>query len=435
MKKLLLIMGLSFLALSTLTAEIDKPKRFFEVGMDFNASVSENLLGVTEVMQKDLVIDLPKIYSEMGRGGFKFNMAVQPSYFMNLYIDGWGIGTRTDISFSGGFGISKDFFKLLAEGNSLDEDMKIATSFNMQAFLSQSISVGLNLNGFKVKITPSYFLPLLYMPDPHIALNVRMNSDGQIKASADGVFSVYTLADLSESLNGKSVSMEELQDALTALNTDDLLEQVKSVLLLGAGIDLAASVQYPLLENLDIGAYTSLQIIPGTLHNKISSGFDFSAESENGIMDWYTSNDEDKGDNPFTTDGPNLTDIVAEKTEYKVSKPFRFGVEAAWRPIGNWFVLHPMLGVAMRNPIGSEGFSWERVYPEYRLSVDMTFLYVLGLSVSTEYMNQVFAHTLGLSLNTRVFELDASVGVSGADFFKSFTVRGLQANVGFRLGI
>ncbi|MBQ2081771.1 MAG: hypothetical protein II461_08415, partial [Treponema sp.] len=70
MKKLLLIMGLSFLALSTLTAEIDKPKRFFEVGMDFNASVSENLLGVTEVMQKDLVIDLPKIYSEMGRGGF-----------------------------------------------------------------------------------------------------------------------------------------------------------------------------------------------------------------------------------------------------------------------------------------------------------------------------------------------------------------------------
>ena len=82
MKKLILTLGLGALLLSSLAAEIDKPKRWFELGMDVDASVSENLMGLTEVMQKELVIDLPKIYKDMGPGGFKLNLAAHPSFFM-----------------------------------------------------------------------------------------------------------------------------------------------------------------------------------------------------------------------------------------------------------------------------------------------------------------------------------------------------------------
>ena len=435
MKKLLLTLGLSALIMASLSAEIDKPKRWFEVGMDLDASVSENLLGLTEVMHKDLVIDLPDIYRKMGNGGFKFNLGMRPSYFMNFFIDGWGIGTKTEVNYAASLGISKDLFKILAEGTDLDEDMQIGFSFNMQSFLSQSLSLGFNVGDFRVKVTPSYYLPLIYLPDPHTVLNIRMDSDGKISGNMEGVFELYSIVDLSSGIEGETFSTDAIAEAFSSLDSSEVLDQMKEVIIKGAGIDLSASVQYPLLEDLDLGAYTTIPIIPGTLHNKISGGVTFSAVSEEGILDWLTSNDENKGDNPFNIEGPNQTPMTAEKAEYRVSRPFRLGVEAAWRPIGNWFVLHPMLGVAMRNPVGDEGFALDRIYPEYRLALDMTFLYVLGLSVSTQYIDQVFAHTIGLSLNTRILELDASVGVCGADFLKSFTIRGVQANVGFRIGI
>ncbi len=429
MKKLILTLGLGALLLSSLAAEIDKPKRWFELGMDVDASVSENLMGLTEVMQKELVIDLPKIYKDMGPGGFKLNLAAHPSFFMNFFIKGWGVGLQTDVDFSTGFGISSEFFRLLAEGNELGEERTISFNLNMQSFISQSASLGFDVAGFRVKVTPSYFVPLLYLPDPHAALTYRTDEDGKIYASLDAGLSVYSFVPV-ELEEGDTI--QEAMEKLGNMDSDLVLGNLKDVIARGGGFNLSASVQYPLFDFLDLGAYTTVPIVPGRLFNKVSAGMTFSAESD-GIMNGLLGGK--SMDETFPVEGPNIQNPVAEKCEYKVSKPFRLGVEASWRPIGNWFVVHPMLGLAMRNPVGSEGFAWDRVYPEYRIALDMTFLYVLGVNVTTEYIDQVFAHSIGLSLNTRVLELDASVGISGADFFKSFTIRGLQANVGVRIGI
>ena len=176
----------------------------------------------------------------------------------------------------------------------------------------------------------------------------------------------------------------------------------------------------------------SLPIYPGKLHYHAFGNVTAGIEMDD-FLNYATDTEKNEEDKPYKINEPEWSGVQFDEEGYRVNRPFRLGIEAAWRPVGDWFVVHPRLGVAARNPFGSD-FNIHSLYPEYSISADMTFLYVFGFNVTTAYENQAFTHNVGIRLNARILELDMSVGTSNSDFLKSFSLGGAQAKVGVKMG-
>ena len=73
---------------------------------------------------------------------------------------------------------------------------------------------------------------------------------------------------------------------------------------------------------------------------------------------------------------PDVKDI--EKTygsaSLNVHRPFKTGVEVAWRPLGNWFSLGALAGLGIRQPYTSDA----KYFAEYNLSCEATLLKMLA---------------------------------------------------------
>lgn len=430
MKKLLAVFALA-IAAAPIFADIYFPHRFVEFGVNADLEAGQNIFGVSDIFVKDLVIDLPKIYEDMGDGGFFLNAGEAVSMFANVNIMGYGIGFKASETLNARLNISREFFKLLAEGNELDTEVETSTSLSLESYIDVSVPIYLKFNGLKITATPSFFVPILYLPNPKATLTYCTQSDGKVYAKGLADFTLYSLIDLS----GGIVTDENTGNTsfdFSGLGTPE--EMLKSLMASTngcGGVDLALQVEYPFMENLDIGAYTNVPIVHGLLKNSVSGSVDFSVDMD-GFLDYYTSGEETEG-NAFDVEY-SVGNLVTNSSQYYVNRPFRIGLEAAYRPFGNWFTIHPKVGVAMRNPFGSD-FSVDSIYPEYSLSAQFSLLNILGANLTTQYVNQVFAHSLGLYLNARVLEINLNIGTGGCDFLKSFTISGLKASVGVTVGI
>ncbi|MBP5358779.1 MAG: hypothetical protein J6Y69_06310 [Treponema sp.] len=411
MKRLLCTFAFLCLTLGSIFAELYPSKRFVEFGFDASVSAGQNALGITDVFTKDLVIDL----NDLAKRDFKLNFGVMPGFHFNVNVNGIGVGVQTDFDFHTNFTIDQALFKLLAEGNSLNESETIGMSVNMESFLTTSIPVKFKVGKLGFKVVPTYFIPIVYLPNPSAQVTYTTNEDGTVTANATANFDLYTAFDAS-TLLAENGSMPELSE---------ILKEAKN-----GGFDLSAVVEYALFDFLDVGGYVNMPIYPGTLSHHAYGNATFSFEMV-GLLDWLTT--DPRPEKPFDDPEKTWSGVEYDENGYKVNRPFRLGVEAAWRPIGDWFVVHPKLGVAAKNPFGND-FSIHSLYPEYSISADMTFVYVIGVNLTTAYVDHVFSHNVGLRLNTRIFELDFNIGTSNSDFLRSFTIGGLQAQVGVKMG-
>ena len=411
MKRLLCTIAVLCLTLGSAFAELYPSSRFVELGVDASFSAGQNALGITDVFTKDLVIDL----NDLAKRDFKLNFGFAPGFHFNVNIKGLGVGLQTDLDFHTNFTIDQALFKFLAEGNELNESQTIGMSANLESFLTTSIPVKFKIGKLGFKVVPTYFIPIAYLPDPRAQVTYTTNEDGTVRAEAVASFDLYTAFDASTVFADNS-SMPELSE---------ILREAKN-----GGFDLSAVVEYALFDFLDVGGYLNMPIYPGTLGHHTYGNATLNFEMV-GLLDWATS--DPKPEKPFDDPEMYWSDLQYDENGYKVNRPLKFGIEAAWRPIGKWLVVHPKLGVAAKNPFGSD-FSIKSLYPEYSLSADMTFVYVFGFNLTTAYEDHVFSHNLGLRLNTRIFELDLNIGTSNSDFLRSFSLGGLQAQVGVKIG-
>ena len=411
MKRLLCTFAVLCLTLGSAFAELYPSKRFVELGFDVGVAAGQNALGIRDVLTKDLIIDM----NDLAKRDFKLNFGFVPGFHFNVNINGIGAGIQTDLDFHTNFTIDQALFKLLAEGNELNESQTIGMSVNLESFLATSIPVRFKVGKLGFKVVPTYFIPIAYLPEPRAEVTYSTNEDGTVRAEATASFDLYTAFDASTIIAEHS-SMPEISE---------ILKEAKN-----GGFDLSAVVEYALFDSLDLGGYINMPIYPGTLSHHAYGTASFNFEMV-GLLDWATS--DPRPEKPFDDPEKYWSDVQYDENGYKVNRPFRFGVEAAWRPIGDWFVVHPKLGVAAKNPFGKD-FSIHSLYPEYSISADMTFVYVFGLNLTTAYENHVFSHNLGLRLNTRVFELDLNIGTSNSDFLRSFSLGGVEAQVGVKMG-
>ena len=454
MKRALTVLTAAALIGTAAFAEIDPPKRIFEIGTDDTIVATENLISVNDIFKEEVVFDLNKIYNGMGKDGFAINTAVRPDIYILLNLKGFGFGVDLSLDFSGNIGLGKDFFKLLAEGNTVGEDITATLYANLQAFLTLSAPVRFSVGKLKFKATPSVFAPVLYVPNPNATVTVKTSEDGSMSAVASADLAVYSMLNISCLVNGEGQFTPDFTDMFSDF------KEVMASLGTSLGFDVAAAAEFPLFDSLDVGAYASVPIVPGRAKYKVSGNVTVSAEVEEGLLSQLgkTSGEEEgsgdsvePGDGGESGTGDSDAETESEEeqkfytidyslksdetTEY-INRPFRIGVQAAWRPIDTKalkLALRPTLGFAARNPFGSD-FSWRSMYLEYSLAADLTAAYIFGMNVTSSYIDKVFSQSLGFAFNFRVFELDLNISSSNTQFWKSFALYGVEANVGIKLG-
>ena len=398
-------------------AELYPSKRYVEIGAGAGFSFSQNLAGVTDIMKKELVIDLNEIYSNM-KNGFVMTAGVTPEAYMDFNFKKFGFGIHAGVDVSGRMNISRDFFRILANGIEAGKETSVDMNFWLQSFAEASVPVYFKIFDFKVKVTPTYFVPLVYVPDVSARASLVNKSDGTIEAKINAPLSIYTAKKFTDSFDGSIDSIFSGGD-ISSMVSDSLKN---------GGFDLGVLVEYPFTRKLDLGAYANIPIVPGKLNGKLSTSITASIKTPS-LID-KIAGDEDAGE---VESDYEIDDFVYTEEKYYVNRPLRFGAEIAYRPWKNWLTLRASAGLAFRNPFGKD-FNIRSFYPEYNLGVDLVLFYVLGLSFHTEYTQQVFAHTLQLILNARVFELDISAGICNSDFLKSFKIQGARAAVAVKFG-
>ncbi|MCR5046907.1 MAG: hypothetical protein K6A42_10050 [Treponema sp.] len=414
MKKIIFaILAFSFFPLF---AEMYPARRFVEFGTSVNLTVSENAMPLADIFKKHLVLDLKKIYSGMSKDGVTVTAASNEEFYFDCNFSKFGLGTHLGFGLNMRMNLSKDLFKVL-ESVRPGEVYGGDANFWAESFATFSVPVRFNINKWKIKITPSYFVPLIYVPYTTVSGSAVNGNDGSITVRAVAPLEIYTISEF----KGLIKDGEFTTDFIDKFDSNALLSSIAN----SGGIDLSAAVEYPLLDTLDVGGYLAAPLLPGRLRHKITTTATLSVHTDS-LMRMII----DKEDAETTAE---LSDASYSDANYIVNRPLRLGAECAWRPIGKWLTLRGLLGFCLRNPFGND-VSVKSFYPEYRLGVDVVALGIFGLSLSTEYKSKVFAHGLDIMLNFRAVEFDISAAVCSSNFVQSFKGEGVAAGFGVKFG-
>ena len=195
MKKILLpsifLSVFSLFVLPVFSTEFDtdllaKPHRIFEIGVDAQAAAANSYFNLNNIFQKDIVIDLTKITNDMPRSGFSVGFYDKEQVFINLNISSrFRFSVFTDVEASGRFSISKDLFELLSSGLNVGSTKTVDVIGYADMFADIGASFQTLVNNYGIRITPTYFIPLLYVPKTKATGTLVTNKEGLIKATAE----------------------------------------------------------------------------------------------------------------------------------------------------------------------------------------------------------------------------------------------------------
>ncbi|MBQ7159621.1 MAG: hypothetical protein IJS09_09410 [Treponema sp.] len=397
---------------SSLFAELYEPHRFIEVGVDAEAGVSNNYFRADEVLVKDLVINVQKMAKDLSSGGLTIDYMVNSGAFIGLnFGPKFRLKIFTEVEGSGYVNAPHDLFDLLGNGYTAGTDV----DFQMEGYADLYTSFGASFHTtifqkYGITVTPAYFVPLAYVERTVANVNVSSTMDGTTVARATAPIEVYSTA---------SLRPYKENDFSSSTITSDVTSSLKN-----GGFDLSLAVERPLLKRLDIGIFARIPIMPATLNHKMTMNA-YASYTVNNLLGYLD-------DTLETSNDYGIDDIVYTSGEgKKVWRPFRMGIEGAWRPFGTWCTFRPMFAMVVRNPY----ISGERiVYPEFGLSAEAALFNMLGINFSTAYKSRVFVQQLGFMFNFRAVEINIKAMLRGASFISSFNWSGAGAYVGVRVG-
>ena len=416
LKILIFVSSFSFFAFSPVFADLgdgdllSKPNRIFEFGIDSNTMFANSSFGLHDFMKKNLEIDLEKIANEVPSSGFSLGFFNKEKIFVDLNLSSrFRFSVFTEVESSSRFSISKDLFDLLADGISVGESKTVDVTGYADVFANIGGSFQTIISGYGVKITPTYFVPLVYVPKTSATASLTTESSGAIKGEAEANVEIYTALDMHDFMeNGKNTSDLDLEAGNTLSN---------------GGFDLSLEIERNWLHGLNAGLYTRIPILPGTMKHKMSTlvWAYFYETNVLGYLDNTEEHDYDHGHDDFTYSEAN----------YKVHRPLKLGLNATYMPFGDWLKIQPALGFAVRNPYSSDAI----FYPEYALDFRISILRnLLAFNLGTAYQNQIFQQRFGFALNLHAIEIMVQASLCGTTLPSSFDKNGYGAFMGVRIG-
>jgi len=374
----------------------------FEIGFDVGAGFDNDLLNMSDILKKDIVIDLGKLGSDVRDDGFNLNLGLLGGLFVNIKNINIGSGVWDFGFFSGAdgdlnFNVPKDLFTLLSKGN------KKQHSFGGTISASGGIFANAGLRGsakyevygknLRVGVKPALFVPLAVIPKSGI--NYRLKSEDDIHLTTSGQIAVYGIA--ADVMEGDSVQVQ-------------------------TGFDISLEGEYELFSFLDVGVTLSrIPIVPASMQNGMLVTLrDFN-------LDIY-------GEDLIDGEKIDVPDFKID-TKYGAGKknifrPLRFDAYARYKPFETVpsFVVRPNMGFSVSINDG-EGFFNIGAEAQIELLRNM-----FSFHVGTGLEESIWKQRLGLGFNVRAFELDLEAVFRSERFTGSFSGQGFGVNLGLRFG-
>ncbi|GHU52436.1 hypothetical protein FACS189496_2580 [Bacilli bacterium] len=378
------------------------PLRNVEVGFvdGIKVGFGNSLIGVGDILKKELVIDLDDIYNTMLDDGVGIgaNLALRP-FYVNVYVPklemGFGLFTSVGGRFDGS--LRKNLFDIITQGNSREHPNKsgdIDVSGAVFAETGLSWHGSFLKNKLRVSAAPAFYVPLIYIPKSNLKLELeaeKPENDDRLYVGINGDLDLYHV----------------------------FSESAKT----GGGADLSVTGEYALFPILDVGGTIShIPIVPATLSN----GKKFAV----------------KGDIVNTTsllDGIGETDIGLEEGEslddLLVVRPMRFDVYVLYRPLRrDLLTIKPSIGFTAINPSEEVYFNGilEAQLRVGKLRNNPGNLFKLYLNTGIE--EGYWRHKLGFALNFRAVELDFETELKSQGYPNSYQGNGLEFTFGMKFG-
>jgi len=440
MKKIIAVLSSLLLLSTSLFAKKFFEKRYFEFEIDVPFGVSNNAFGLSDIMKKEVVIDLTKIANDLPKKGWNAISEVNPNMALNLNLPLFNLGFEAGVDIYGKVGVGKGLFDFFGKGYDIGDTLNIALDFDADVFLSAGVRTGFNISFFKVEVNPSVFLPIVHIAPEDAYIELKNDENGDISMDAKAKLNAYSI------VNFTGYDMGALSSIPSMINSS-------------MGFDIAGKVHFTYFDNLDLWGSARIPFIPGHLSYVASVGA--TAEYKGNISDLISGasgGKEDKSDSTETTvnseeigDGSEATteeekkgfiwqidDIDAlefneAEKKYYINRPMKFDVYATFALIPNFVEFTGGLGFGIRNPFAKNQKEVE-FYPEYYLASQVGLANIIVVTASSEYTDQIFKHQLALKFNIRLIELDVGASLQSASFASSLKVAGVGGFINVFMG-
>jgi hypothetical protein len=380
-------------------------RRFVEFGINGDVGLANNLVGVSDILTKKIMLDMEELSSKVKEDGWGLGINVNMDAFFNFNITPkWGFGFFSSMSGSINAAISKTFMSLISEGNVKEHSPSGDISVSGGIFTDVGIDVHarfLKDNKLKISFIPSMFVPVVYIPKSKIWYDLHAEETLTLKAG--GQIDVYTPVYMEGVIEDSSFES-------SVFNANKILGQ--------NGFDFSLIAEYELFPWLNVGGgFTHIPLSPAVLENHFSVSMD-----EQTIIDGS-----DLIGGNIEINAPDFNDIDYKGKELKVMRPMRFDVYADYKPFKrDLFIIRPNIGFTVITPEEKARFNMG-----LKLQLNTP---VLLIHASTGYEELLWQHRLWLALNLRIIEIDAGLHLSSQDFERSFDMSGAGVTVGFRIG-
>jgi hypothetical protein len=384
---------------------VEDHHRFVEFGVDLGLGVANNMVGVNDILTKNIVLDLNALAEKLPNGG-SFSLApILAGFVLNVNIGNQNglIGSRFGFGVFGGVDggiyttIGKNLFTMLSEGNLNSHNMDDDIVASGGLFAEAGIHAYANMNRWTFGVRPSVFFPVAYVPTAKLTWKLMTDPSFQVGAGGDEI-KLYTPFDLDKIDVGSLFSF--------------------------AGVDITLSARYALATWLNLGVVANhVPILP--------------AKGDYFLTAYQLNVDMGMGENPMSDMSMN-TDFSLNKANAKGAKeslsivrPLTFDVYAEWQILELKFLaftVKPNLGfTAMALSEGSFAFNWG-------VEGQLQLLRIFYFHVGTGLQDSLWRQRAGISFNFRFVELSLEATLQSQDFLNSFAAQGLGVNVGLRVG-
>ncbi len=432
MKKIITFAAVIALTFCSLFSENKFTDRFVELYGDASLNFSNNGLTLSEIFVKDIVIDFTKLADTLPDSGYKASLTATPSAGLKLNLPVFTLNLSIGATVDEYLQIGKSYFDLLGYGydytqytkeNPLSFDINSTTD----AFAYGNLDIGFNVKKFKIVAKPTLFVPIFHVAPGKGSMTFTNLEDGTISAEVSQTIAIYSVEEINYK-NGTQYFFENI-------NVSDF----------GYGFDMGATVSYEFNDKLNFTVNTRVPMIPGQLKHgtKITLDAAYNANAEDFVKGQFY--DSEKTSATITTSDGKTYDLMNSEedksemdlswinTDYKIHRPFKLEGYATYN-LNSLLAFTGGAGFGVVHPFSSD-VSEISVYPEYFAGANLSLGGVLNAHVSTEYMDRIFKHEVGLGLNIRILELNAGISLQSTDFKTSFTMSGLGSYLTLAIGI
>ncbi|UTC65649.1 hypothetical protein E4O00_06100 [Treponema sp. OMZ 788] len=377
-------------------------RKAFAFGIEAIAGASNSYFKIMDFFKESLEVDLNKISKGLPNSGFSLSPLAKAKIYFDIYINSkaeFGFFTTADVY--GFANIPKSIMKFISEGNPSGQGFNGKITSSTFAFADTGIFYGMNLNNFKFRVSPSYFIPAAYVvSDLGDYEFINDPITGKILAKGSVNLKVYSHLPIFGNPNDK-------------LNLKDIFSR--------GGVDVSFTGTYTFnqLANLNFGI-KNIPIVPSELNKGIEKSYQGKFEIESIIK--YLDNlipGNEQNIIPPTTEFTQ-TELSYDLPAKKIFRPLKLAVSSDIRPFFNdYLIITPSLGCHCYKPF----------YVDAGVKVESRFLKVLGAYIGMSYEDRVWKNTAGLFLETRIFRLETAVSAASPSFTGSFKGTGAEATI------